>query len=250
MQVEFEKNDIKHTFNLRDISKEKHFIEFNQAPILKYLDLTTDATKTSTTDIAFDQNGIPHYIKSIYQKISNNNTYDSGHLGWVTDRVIGGTYTINSDGYDNYCIAINSTKYIRHTYDRNNSSTNDNIQSDGTYKTTSNYSFTDSADSVRPYPSINEPSNIDNSSIEQLRKAEIVIEGKLSDLDAKEKIIWNGFDMNTWIARTRIFLYAKIENNVLSVRIAIQNSVGTGNTWDRRGTNMRVRHKCVIATYD
>ena len=239
MQVEFEKNDIKHTFNLRDMSKEKHFIEFNQAPILKYLDLTADATKTSTTDIAFDQNGIPHYIRSLYSTFGKKTgSAKQQSISWGGNRAI--EISIDTEGYEFYSIGINCNFSLRHSEDRSGSSTNNNYQWDGNLKNYSGYFFNDTENDVRPMPVPNQPNDITENNISN---SEIFINGNVRDLTTNYVKV-KEIAFQYWI--TSYFqVYIKELNNKIYVKMQF-----TGGGADRLGSLISYNGIVGIKIYD
>lgn len=239
MVLEFEKNGIKHTFTLRDIPKEEHYIEFIKNPDTKYLDLTTDATKTSTTDIAFDQNGIPHYIRNLYSTfLEKTGSVEQQSISWGGSRAI--EISVDTEGYEFYSIGINCNFSLRHVEDRSGSSTNNNYQWDGNLKKYNGSYFTDSSDSVRPMPVPSKPNDITENNISN---SEILINGNVRDLTTnyvKEKEI----TFQYWI--TSYFqVYIKKLNNKIYVKMQF-----TGGGADRLGSLISYNGIVGIKIYD
>lgn len=241
MQVEFEKNDIKHTFNLRDISKEKHFIEFNQAPILKYLDLTTDATKTSTIDIAFDQEGIPYYIRSLYYEANQNNKHENIWTGWDIGKS-GLICEQNINGYEKYKISVNSNFIIQSTFDVNNSSYFPNYRWTGNLNSTK-YETSTTHGGGWTIPDVKEVDDINTSNLDNMI-GQLNFHGNIQDLTSSwEKLKELSFKGDYQTVYLRI--YVKKDANIVYGKFEYYAPNGTRNS-----SGLSHSTKIAVATYD
>lgn len=235
MQVEFEKNDIKHTFNLRDTYKETNYLEFSKDGLKKYLDLTSDVSKTSTTDIEFDK-GISKYIRTKYSTFNKaTGQAQQVRIGQETIDV-----NINTEGYINYTIGVNCNFSLRHVEDRSGSSTNNNYQWDGKLNNYNGSYFTDAEDSVRPMPLPNNPADIDDNNIEN---SEIIISGLVSDINEKFTLI-KQIDFNYAIT-SHAYVYIKRNENTVTARFQF-----VGGSADRRYTLLSYNGIIGIKIYD
>lgn len=108
MGLKFTKGNVNIDIPFRNVAKEEDFLVFNNSGNNKFIDLTTDITKTAYTNIKVSKNNIVKYLKTKY--VMDNVLYEPERYfndGLISPETsISNEFTFNLEGGNNIIVAF------------------------------------------------------------------------------------------------------------------------------------------------
>ncbi|WP_462335324.1 hypothetical protein [Fusobacterium varium] len=115
MGLKFTKGNVNIDIPFRNVAKEEDFLVFNNSGNNKFIDLTTDITKTAYTNIKVSKNNIVKYLKTKY--VMDNVLYEpEGYIegSGSPETSISNEFTFNLEGGNNIIVAFLYDLYLEH----------------------------------------------------------------------------------------------------------------------------------------
>lgn len=118
MGLKFTKGNVNIDIPFRNVAKEEDFLVFNNSGNNKFIDLTTDITKTAYTNIKVSKNNIVKYLKTKY--VMDNVLYEPEryhYYGLTTPETsISNEFTFDLEGGNNIIVAFLYDLCLEHWY--------------------------------------------------------------------------------------------------------------------------------------
>lgn len=254
MSLKFTKGNVNIDIPFRNVAKEEDFLIFNNSGNNKFIDLTTDITKTAYTNIKVSKNNIVKYLRTKYETHvgGNNVLYEPGRYfndGLRTPATsISNKFTFNLEGYNNIIVAFLYDLCLEHYWNKSGSSSNYGGYVVGTpIVDAMTYFYQNQSWEVRN--PIMPVETIDTTSLETIKNTStFYFIVNAADLNSVYTKVWTkAYRDSNDIRTTNLSYYLKNIDGVLYLKEEFEFAAGKR---DRSNIIIKRKYKYVISNYD
>lgn len=251
MGLKFTKGNVNINIPFRNVTKEGDFLIFNNVGNNKFIDLTTDISKTAYPNIKAYKNNITKYLRTKYE-IHTAGSYEPARYfndGLRTPATsISNEFTFNIEGYNNVIVAFLYDLCLEHYWNKSGSDSIYGGYVAGTPVVDAmTYFYQNQSWEVRNPVMPN--NNIDTTSLETIKNTStfyfIVNTGNLNSNYVK---VWTKqYKDSSGVRTTNLNYYLKVIGRVLYLKEEFEFASGKR---DRSNVIIKRKYKYVMSNFD